>query len=243
VSIVSLKSLDRRSVLNAVGRLRSQAVDGIIIVAPELVAAQALLDVPPGVPAVAVEGLMDAPMPVVAIDQHAGAAKATQHLLDLGHRTVWHVAGPADWFEARARQQGWHSTLQAAGARAPHALGGDWSPRSGYEQAKLLPLDEVTAVFVANDQMALGALRAFREAGIDVPGDISIVGFDDIPEASYFTPPLTTVREEFSDVGQRSVALLLSQLEGEPSKPLKVVVDADLIVRGSTAPPRSKGSK
>jgi DNA-binding LacI/PurR family transcriptional regulator len=240
VSVVALKSLDRASVRDAIGRLRNQAVDGIIVIAPEVVAAQALADIPPDVPAVAVEGLMDGPIPVVAIDQHAGAAKATQHLLDLGHRTVWHIAGPDDWFESRARTQGWLSTLQAAGARAPHALGGDWSPRSGYEQAQLLPIGDpdLTAVFVANDQMALGVLRAFREAGVDVPTDISVVGFDDIPEAAYFTPPLTTVRQEFSEVGRRSVALLLRRLEGEPPRPLKVVVDADLIVRASTAPPR-----
>ena len=98
--------------------------------------------------------------------------------------------------------------------------------------------NEVTAVFVANDQMALGVLRAMHEVDLQVPNDISIVGFDDIPEASYFPPPLTTVRQEFSEVGTRAMALLLSQLRGEPSEPLEVVVDADLVVRASTAPPR-----
>ena len=96
----------------------------------------------------------------------------------------------------------------------------------------------MTAVFVANDQMALGALRAFREARIDVPGDISIVGFDDIPEAPYFAPPLTTVRQEFSQVGTQSMALLLDQIKGETQVPLEVVVDDDLVVHDSTAPPR-----
>ena len=106
VNIVSLNSLDRGPVLDAVGRLRNQAVDGIIIIAPVVTAAQALLEIPPEVPAVAVEGLMHAPIPVVAVNQYMGASRATQHLLDLGHRTVWHIAGPSDWFEARPARTG-----------------------------------------------------------------------------------------------------------------------------------------
>ena len=240
VSIVSLDSLERGAILDAVRRLRHQAVDGVIIIAPALAAASALRELPPDLPVIAVEGLMDAPIPVVAVDQLAGASRATNHLLDLGHSTVWHLAGPLDWYEARARIDGWRSTLAAAGAIVHPPLQGDWSPRSGYEQGQRLVArtEDVTAVFVANDQMALGVLRAFREAGIDVPGDVSIVGFDDIPEAPYFAPPLTTVRQEFSRVGTQGMALLLSQMRGETQGPLEVVVDADLVVRDSTAPPR-----
>ena len=124
VNIVSLNSLDRGPVLDAVGRLRNQAVDGIILIAPVVTAAQALLEIPPEVPAVAVEGLMHAPIPVVAVNQYMGASRATQHLSDLGHRTVWHIAGPSDWFEARDRVDGWRATLEAAGARVPAVLAG-----------------------------------------------------------------------------------------------------------------------
>lgn len=240
VNIVSLDALERGPVLDAVDRLRSQGVDGVIIIAPEVAAAQVLQEMPDDLPTVAVEGLLDAPIPVVAIDQHLGATKATRHLLDLGHETVWHITGPADWYEARAREQGWRSTLEEAGARVPDPLGGDWSARSGYEQGRVLAsrASEVTAVFVANDQMALGVLRALHETNLEVPDDISIVGFDDIPEASYYAPPLTTVRQEFSEVGTRSMALLLRRLKGEPAEPLKQVVEPDLVVRASTAPTR-----
>jgi DNA-binding LacI/PurR family transcriptional regulator len=147
---------------------------------------------------VAVEAGPDESVPVVTVDQVAGAAAATRHLLELGHRTVWHVAGPADWLEARQRVDGWMAALEAAGAAPPPLVAGDWSASSGYEIGKrLASVRDVTAVFAANDQMALGILRAMHEAGRDVPRDLSVVGFDDIPEAQFFTPPLTTVHQDF----------------------------------------------
>jgi DNA-binding LacI/PurR family transcriptional regulator len=240
VNIVSLDSLGRGPVFDAVGRLRDQGVDGIIIIAPELAAASALMEIPADLPVVAVEGLMEAPVPVVAVDQFLGATKATRHLLDLGHSNVWHISGPADWCEAGAREQGWRATLEEAGATPPEPLSGDWSPRSGYEQGRILIRSgvDVTAVFVANDQMALGVMRALREAGLEVPGDVSVVGFDDIPEASYYAPPLTTVRQEFLEVGTLSMAMLLQRLRGEGEEPMKQVVEPDLVLRSSTGPPR-----
>jgi DNA-binding LacI/PurR family transcriptional regulator len=240
VNIVSLDSLERGPVLDAVDRLRGQGVDGIIVIAPEVAAAQALGEIPPDLPAVVAEGLMTAPIPVVGVDQQAGATKATSHLLDLGHRTVWHITGPSDWYEARAREQGWRSALERAGAPVPESIPGDWSPQSGYRQGKRLITadEEVTALFVANDQMALGVMRALFEAGLEVPRDMSLVGFDDIPEAAYYAPPLTTVRQEFREVGTKAVAMLLRQLRGSGDVPEKHVVEPDLVVRASTAPPR-----
>src|SRR5207248_11642906 len=139
--------------------------------------------------------------PVVAVDQHAGEAAATRHLLELGDRHIWHIAGPQDWLEAGQRIEGWRSALRAAGAAEPPLLRGDWSARSGYDVGEhLLAEAGVTAVFVANDQMALGLLRRLHEAGRETPGEISVVGFDDIPDAAYFTPLPTTVRQYFSDV-------------------------------------------
>ena len=174
-------------------------------------------------------------------DPAAGAAAATQHLLDLGHRTVWHIAGPMDWLEAEARRDAWRDTLASAGAAQPDVLShGDWSPRSGYEAGRLLVErnaagEDITAVFVANDQMALGVLRALREAGLDVPRDVSIVGFDDIPEAEFFSPPLTTVRQDFAALGRNSIGVMLDQIEdGASHPPPRVVVPASLIVRSST---------
>jgi DNA-binding LacI/PurR family transcriptional regulator len=186
---------------------------------------------------VAVEGGEAPDLPVVCVDQAAGAAAVTRHLLELGHRTVYHVAGPLDWLEAEARLRAWQATLEAAGAPVPEVLAGDWSPRSGYQAGRLLAArDDVSAVFVANDQMALGVLRAFQEAGVDVPGRVSVAGFDDIPEAAYFSPPLTTVRQDFAEVGRRSIALLLDQLAGRVA-PVRVVAPATLVLRASTAAP------
>ena len=206
VSIASIGSLDSASVRSAIERLREQAVDGILVIAPQESAAQALRHLKPDVPVVATEAGAHDGVPLVAVDQVAGARAATQHLLDLGHRTVWHVSGPLDWYEARDRVDGWRATLEAAGAPLSAVLAGDWSARSGYDLGLRLAREpDVTAVFAANDQMALGVIRALHELGLRIPDDLSVVGFDDIPEAAYFTPPLTTVRQDFNEVGRRAL--------------------------------------
>jgi DNA-binding LacI/PurR family transcriptional regulator len=237
ISIVSLEALDRASVLSAVERLRMQGVDGILVIAPLLGAVEALVDLPRDVPLVAVEAGPAESFPVVAVDQFAGAVLATQHLLELGHPTVWHIAGPADFLEAAQRVEGWRSTLQAAGAEVPPPLVGDWSPRSGYELGRQLARDGgAGAIFVANDQMALGALRALHEAGYEIPRQVSVVGFDDIPEAQYFTPPLTTVRQDFGEIGRSSLRLMLEMMESDADAPAAPqMVAPELIVRSSTA--------
>jgi DNA-binding LacI/PurR family transcriptional regulator len=238
VSIVSVTALDRASVLTAVERLRGQGVDGILLITPQEAAAQAVVHVPAGMPVVAVEAGPEEAVPVVAVDQFAGAVAATRHLLELGHRTVWHIAGPADFLEARQRIDGWQFALEAAGADVPPLLSGDWSARSGYELGqRLVTVSDVTAVFAANDQMALGMLRALHEVGRQVPRDISIVGFDDIPEAQFFIPPLTTVRQDFNEMGRQSLMLLLSEIGAPERSSSRVIVEAELMVRASTAPP------
>lgn len=235
VSISSLRSLNRPTVLAAIYRLRDQGVDGVAVIAPLRAGVDALRYLRPEFVVVAVEAGPDASIPVATVDQVAGAAAATRHLLSLGHKTVWHLAGPTDWKEAEERVDGWRSTLKAAGAQIPGLLRGDWTARSGYELGRnLLQLPELTAIFVANDQMALGLLRRLHEAGRDVPRDLSVVGFDDIPEAAYFTPPLTTVRQDFAELGRRCLHMLLARIEGE-SGPSRVVVAPELVVRASTS--------
>ncbi len=240
ITIVSLLALDRASVLSAVDRLRVQGVDGILVITPQEGAAEALVNLPTDVPVVAVEAGRPNSVPLVAVDQFAGAVSATQLLLDLGHRTAWHVAGPRDFLEAQQREDGWRSTLEAAGAELPPILVGDWSPRSGYRVGQQLAEDPaVTAIFVANDQMALGVLRALHERGREIPRAVSVVGFDDIPEAQYFTPPLTTVRQDFGEVGRSSLRMLLALMQSSGHPPQRVTIAPELVVRRSTGPPRA----
>jgi len=244
IIVASLKALDRTSVIEAVDRLRLHAVDGILAIAPEKDAADALRSVPTEVPLVAVEAGPARGVPVVTIDQVAGAQTATRHLLELGHRTVWHVGGPRGWIEARQRLDGWRKTLKAAGVEVPEPLVGDWSAHAGYELGRRLSANrKVTAIFVANDQMALGVLRAMNEAGREIPRELSIVGFDDIPEAAYFSPPLTTVRQDFDEMGTRSVRLLLTTMAEGRRQRAGAAVRPELIVRSSTAaaPRRRRG--
>jgi DNA-binding LacI/PurR family transcriptional regulator len=239
VSIASLRAMDRGSLLDAVDRLRNQAVEGVVVIAPQTSVAGALGQAATGVPLVGAGCGLTEQVPMAAIDQRAGAVMATRHLLDLGHRTVHHVAGPANWLDAVGRTDGWRAELKRAGAPVPQPIAGDWSSASGYAAGQRLAADpDVTAVFCANDHMALGLLRAFSEAGRRVPGEVSVVGFDDIPEASYFTPPLTTVRQDFGELGRRSLQLLVDKLGNRTAGPPgHVLIGPELVVRASARPP------
>jgi DNA-binding LacI/PurR family transcriptional regulator len=235
VTVASLRSTDRQAVRQAISRLVDQGVDGVVVIAPLASVAEALADLPPELRVVAVEGDAAADIDVVTVDQVAGARSATRHLLDLGHPTVWHVSGPPDWLEARQRAEGWRATLEDAGAETPPPLSGDWSAKSGFQSGRVLArMSDVSAVFVANDSMAVGVLRAFHEHGRRVPGDVSVVGFDDVPDAAYYSTPLTTVRQDFGEVGRRSLALLVDQIESGSRPATRHVVETELIVRAST---------
>jgi len=240
LTIVSVRDGEDGALERAVANLHKQRVDGIVAIAPLVSIGESLTALAQQIPLVAVESSPRASLPIVSVDQAAGARIATDHLLDQGHRTVWHVSGPAGWYESQDRTAGWSAALTAAGAEVPPALSGDWSPRSGYEAGQIIGrMPEVTAVFVANDQMALGVLRALNEHGRRVPNDVSLVGFDDIPESGFFSPPLTTVRQPFDMVGRRSLQTLLSEIESGQAVAGRVVIAPELIIRESTARPAS----
>ena len=218
-------------------RLRASHVEGVIVVAPVRRVVEAVARLEGDLPLVVVGGDPDIGTPTVTIDQLEGARVATRHLLELGHRTVHHVSGPQSWIDATARRRGWSDTLRAYPAPRGRPVGGDWSAAGGYVAGLRLAGDPVvTAVFAANDQTALGVVRGLHDAGRRVPEDVSVVGFDDTPESGYFLPPLTTVRQDFAEVGRRSVQLLLALADGAPVE-RHVVVPAQLVVRASTAPP------
>jgi DNA-binding LacI/PurR family transcriptional regulator len=240
LSVASLGELTVEAVQEAVGRLSAQSVDGLIVLAPLRSAAMPLHQLRAQVPVVTVQAETIPGVPMVCVDQQEGARLAVEHLLDLGHDTVHHIRGPLDWFEADGRVAGWRNALDEAHRPAPQVVLGDWTAQSGYEATqRLLDRGNVTAIFAGNDHMALGAMRALYERDIRVPGDISLVGFDDIPEAPYLTPSLTTVRQDFPEVGRLSVAQLLGLINGAAQgvhdKP--GIVPPSLIVRESSSSP------
>jgi DNA-binding LacI/PurR family transcriptional regulator len=236
VCIASLPALDHGAALDAVERLLGQGVEGIIVIAPSTSAVAALGDVPAEVPLVAVGCGTSAPLASVAVDNAAGARAATEYLLALGHRSVHFVGGPRTNLDGMERAAGWREALADAGVPVPAMLTGDWSSRSGYQLGRRLAgQPEVTAVFCANDQMALGVLRAMAECGRQVPGDVSVVGFDDLPEAGYFCPPLTTVRQDFAELGRRALRLLVDKIGGACADGPQHPVGTELIVRASAA--------
>jgi DNA-binding LacI/PurR family transcriptional regulator len=240
LSTAMVSALHTDLVLEAIGRLREQTVEGVIAIAPVATALAALEQVGDRLPVVAIGADPGpSPVPVACLDDRRGTTRAVRHLLELGHRTVHHIAGPRDWLGARLRVRAWRDALRRAGAPVPPVAAGDWSAAWGYQQARRLGEDpSVTALFCASDHIAFGAYKALHEAGRRVPDDVSVVGFDDIPEAGYMIPPLTTVRHDFTGLGRRAVALLVEQLEGADRTGARVRVAPELVVRASCGPPR-----
>jgi DNA-binding LacI/PurR family transcriptional regulator len=245
VGLYTVPTPDEGSVRAAVERALDHGVAALAVVVPVGSAATALDGLAVGVPVVCLGGEAPTGSARIGIDQHAGARDATRHLIALGHRTVWHVAGPAGWSDSAARVAGWRAALAEVAAEAPplvHAA--DWGAASGLAAGRLLlaARSDVTAVFAANDSLALGVLQAMRECGLDVPGRVSVVGYDDVPEAAHFLPPLTTVRCDFHGVAQEALRLLLDHLQ-PGSRPEARLRDARprLVVRASTGPPTGGG--
>lgn len=235
VDTATLTSLDEPAFREALERLVDHAVEGLIILAPQEATLRQLAHLSVNLPMVTVHSTSPADDHGLSVDQVAGARLATRHLLDLGHRRLLHVAGPDGWVESRERIRGFRTEMADWGLDAARILTGDWTSDSGFRLGQeLLSDDPPTAIFSSNDQMALGLMHACREHGLRVPEDISIVGFDDMPDAAHFAPPLTTVRQDFPELGRRCVAHLLAQLGVHGEHAPRTVVP-ELIVRRSTA--------
>jgi DNA-binding LacI/PurR family transcriptional regulator len=240
VSVGNVANLDRASISAVVERHLGQRVAGIVVIAPVASAADALDHLTTDVPFVTIDGDPERNRAGVTVNQALGAHLATRYLLERGHSTVWHVTGPLEWFDAALRVRGWEQTLRDAGAEVPPVLPADWSAASGYRVGQTIArIPEVTAVFAANDHLALGILRALHEHGKRVPEDLSLVGFDDVPEAGYFIPPLTTVRPDFHAVARHALELLLAQIEAGVPSTAQMMLPPTLIERRSVAAPRA----
>ncbi|MFB6839878.1 LacI family DNA-binding transcriptional regulator [Streptomyces sp. NPDC056361] len=237
VSTATTTSLDTSAIENALSRLADQDVEGVILSVPLIHTSSRIEQLTRSTPTVTIDGSRTDTTEVLALDQAEAARIATQHLLDLGHETVWHIAGPAEWLESAQRRDGWQAALEAADRPVPPPLEGDWSPASGYRNGLVLArIPDVTAIFVASDEMAFGVIRALHETGRRVPDDISVVGFDDIELAEYCSPSLTTIAQPFQHMGALAVTHLLRQIEAPGALPEPRCVEPHLIVRASTAP-------
>lgn len=235
----NVTTLSREAFRSAVDKLQEQVVEAMVVIVPHETILREAQSLDLDIPTVVVEGDMSRTPLTAGFDNFQGGRSATEHLLSLGHETVVHLSGPMGWAETNARRDGWRSALESHDRRIPPLRwGGDWSAASGYLTGRSLAREsDVTAVFVANDQMALGLMRALREESRRVPEDVSVVGFDDLPEAEYFNPPLTTMRQDFAELGRRVMSILERVLDGE-EQPSVDLVPTTLIVRASTAQPR-----
>ena len=239
-SLVSIPQVDSADIRAALDTLVADAVDGIIVLAPMTAAVEVLRGLDPDVAIVRFEQGSPASSTAVSMDDVLGARLATRHLIELGHETVWHVGGPPGWMASEARRAGWLSELAAHHRTVnPEFRADDWTAESGYRAGLEIADDpSITAVLVANDSMALGVIKALFERGVHVPDDVSVVGFDDMSESRFFHPSLTTVRLDFNEVGRLAVERVLRLMGGEPAE-LIPVIQPELMVRGSTAPPDS----
>jgi DNA-binding LacI/PurR family transcriptional regulator len=240
VTIGMLDSAQPTAVRQAVDRACDSTSGGVIVIAFDLAGVRALREIPPGIPVVAALEIKDnrdrRQYTSISLDDRAAAAAATEHLLGLGHRTVHHIGLPSST-SLSARAQGWRSALRRAGAPVPDAIPGGWTAQAGYEAARRLTRDrDVTAILCGNDDMALGALHALREAGRAVPDSVSVVGFDDIPSAEFFAPPLTTVRLDFAGLGRDCFALLHRALNSAGPPVAPTAAAPRLVVRNTTGP-------
>lgn len=237
ISLIPMPDPSSSKFPGAYSRLREQQVDGVILVFDALLADQTEISLPEDLPTVVIDSNPNSDYVMVDADQEGGARQATQHLLDLGHANVWHIGGPKDSFSASHRADSWSRTLQEAGIEPPGIIHGDWSTESGYQIGlQLGAMADVSAIFAANDHMALGAMRALHELGRRIPEDVSIVGFDDLEEAPSFWPPLTTIHQNFQDVGKLSLEALFQLISGTGEPRSAQSVPTRLMVRKSTGP-------
>lgn len=246
VAAASVTSTVPEAVCQSIEHLRQQGVDGIVVAVP-VYDVDALAQAARGLPAVVFGGSSSEAVPdgfsdgtghhAVCIDQERIGVLATEHLLGLGHDTVWHVAGPSTWADASGRQAGWAATLAKHGRPEPPVLIGDWSAESGWRLGTLLArMEEVTAIFAASDDMAFGILRALVDRGRRVPEDVSVVGADDVPLAAFAPVALTTVRQSFQDLGTAAIDLLVDMVERPDREHHGVLMEPELVLRSSTAP-------
>lgn len=244
VMIALVESTEPAEIERGIDLTLSQSLAGAIVIEFDDVGVETLAAMPGTIPVVAAAGARRRPglHPHAFLDDYAGGEQATEYLLSLGHRTVHHVAIPAT--RARSgRAWGWRQALVNAGIEVPQIVQAGYSPQSGYDAAQQIVEDPgVTAVLCGNDELAIGVARAYQERGRRIPDDVSIIGFDDQPFAQMWYPAITTVSQDFVDLGSRTFGLLAQWLETDV-RPADSAVSPRLIVRESTGPLRVRGAQ
>ncbi|MCU0479751.1 MAG: LacI family DNA-binding transcriptional regulator [Anaerolineae bacterium] len=239
VSLSTVEHLGWVEVKSAIDDLHEHLIDGIIMIAP--IISDFIQDIRAligHIPYIQIDTKPHKGVASVVIEQAHGTALAVEHLIGLGHRDIAEISGPLNWYDAIMRHQSWIDTMKRHSLSYHNSIEGNWSAQSGYDGLRMLVKAgaKFTALAVANDQMALGAMAALNELGLRVPDDVSVVGFDNIPESAYFMPALTTVHQDFMALGQHCVEYLVS-LINQPDTPVhQQVLYPNLVIRNSTAP-------
>lgn len=241
-----LPSFNANQVVPILQEFLSRHADGVIWAVPEVGENRDWLDNPPADLEIPIVFLTMQPrehISVVSIDNYLGGRLAMTHLIEQGYQHIGHISGPLEWWEARQRMAAWNDTLHEAGleVRETHWVEGNWSSASGSQAIEKLfqQYPEMDAVFAANDQMAISVIQAACQKNLHIPGELGVVGFDNIPEAPYFCPALTTVQSEQYNVGKIAVEKMVNIIESswqeqEPSEPSPIMLTPTLIVRESS---------
>lgn len=212
----SVDASSAASIEDGVNHLMALDIEAMVVIAPQSKVLDVVKSMIGQIPMVTIDSTNRSDVFSVAIDNEGGARIAVRHLIDRGHKKILHISGPDGWLESDARVRGYQLEMIANNLSPMEVIPGSWAAETGYQVGLRLcekPLD-FTAVFTANDHIAFGFIHALKSRGYTVPKDVSLIGFDDIPDCPYFDPPLTSIRQDFGEVGKRAIALLLDELGG-----------------------------
>lgn len=227
--------------------LKEKRADGVLVVTPRVLSPEHFMNlIKSNFPVVLADGHSDA-LSCVIVDNFEGASKAVNHLIQLGHRDIALVTGPPETTETVQRLSGYKAALEAAGLplREEWVISSDYTYQGGVKAAEQILAQKgrkPTAVFAANDYMAMGVINYLVRCGLRVPEDVAVVGYDDIESAAFFRPALTTVRQPLMELGKVAAHKLLSVVEGTETETVKILLSAELVVRESSGAPRASAN-
>jgi DNA-binding LacI/PurR family transcriptional regulator len=235
ISLYPIRDLTLENLESAIDEMKYINVDGFLLNLPLEIELESLKARFSEIKTLLIENENAVGLPTVNVDQYKGAKLAVDHLVEMGHEHIAHIAGPSEWFDARNRMKGWKDSLIANALSHQVVVSGDWSARSGYEAMRkiLKNSKRTTAVFAANDAMALGALKYLYENDVNIPNDLSLIGFDDIPEAQYFVPGLSTVQQDFEELGRKAIEMLVDFIKNDVAPPAMTLIEPKMMKRQS----------